>query len=473
MSAAGALAAGGPVREALGTGAPEAWVALDAAVRGPGAYGVVPGRAELWAADGTGPGGESWLALALCHADGRVREVAVRRAAGRPELLPLLVLRAADWAGPVREAARDVLRDRLGPDTAVALAPLVVRVARQERGAYALDLLTGVLRRAGRDALGALLAGDDRDARRLAYRLAVTDGLFTPADLARAADDPDVVVRRLGTEAALAAVRNGGAYDDVLGALLGARDPGVRAAGVTALRAAGRAGEATAFLTDRAAGVRACARYVVRAAGADPLAWYRRRCADVREPLLPPGAVAGLAECGERAVDADTLRALLTHPAPGVRARAVDGLRVLDVTDVPLLWPLLDDPAPAVTRRVAEALAPSARLLDAAGLTERLAPGRPRHVRLAAVRLLGAYGGVAGLRALVGVLDDPDEALRRRAEERVRRWRVTADVRRGVVAGPDAAAEAVEVAALLERIGPVAGADGVRRLRWEAGLPAR
>jgi hypothetical protein len=69
--------------------------------------------------------------------------------------------------------------------------------------------------------------------------------------------------------------RRAGDYDEVLGPLLGARNPRARATGVTALRAAGRPGRAEGFLADRSGVVRACARYVVRQGGGDPLASYR------------------------------------------------------------------------------------------------------------------------------------------------------------------------------------------------------
>ncbi|MFJ3444032.1 hypothetical protein ACIPM2_22980 [Streptomyces sp. NPDC086081] len=116
------------------------------------------------------------------------------------------------------------------------------------------------------------------------------------------------------------------------------------------------------------------------------------------------------------------LRPLLAHPVPAVRARAVAGLRVLDVTDVERIRPLLDDPAPGVVREAAAALLPSAALLPEAWLTERLAPERPPQARLAAYRLLEARGGIVRLRAAVSLLGDPDARLRTRAARAVRGW---------------------------------------------------
>lgn len=418
------LARGTRLEEVLDIDDPAAWTGLDAGVRAWGGYGVedLPDKAWVEALDvATGPPGRSgagrWvfrsarrrpepahgpsieprLAVALCHPDGHIREAALARVAARPALLPLVVIRAADWAAPVREKARALLRAGLDVRTGVALASLILRIGRRERGAYGVELLGALLRRAPHGAPATLFVHPDRTVRRFAHRLAAEESLLSPDRFARtAARDDDVVVQSLCAEAALAAVREDGGHDEVLEPLLTARNTRARSAGVTALRRAGRPERALEFLADRSALVRACARYVVRQHGSDPLAWYRRRCAQADDPALPPGAVIGLAECGQRA-DAEALRLLLAHPAPAVRARAVAGLRTLDVTAVDELRPLIDDPAPGVVREATLALLPSAALLPEAWLTERLTAHRPRHVRVAAERLATAAGLVVRL----------------------------------------------------------------------------
>ncbi|POX45266.1 hypothetical protein C3489_34680 [Streptomyces sp. Ru71] len=384
------LVDGTPLPDALDVDDPRAWLALDAGVRRTQWSAGLPRREyTTWLAD---PGvlDDPRLALALCHLDGRVRQQALGRADGRPALLPLVVIRAADWAEPVRERARTLLRLALDLDTAVSLAPLILLVGRRGRGGHAVGLLDEVLRAAPVARLAPLLGHADRAVRRFTHRLAVDARLLSAAELAgTAARDDDVVVQRLCSDAALAAVAEGrGTVDDVLAPLLAARNPHARASGVTALRRAGRPERAEDFLADRSALVRACARYVVRQHGGEPPQWYRRRCA--APDALPPGAVIGLAECGERA-DAGLLWPLVDHPDPRVRAQAVAGLRVLDV-DVRRLWPLLEDPAAGVVREVTRALLPSARSLDAAWLTGLLAPERPTATKVAARRLLDAYG---------------------------------------------------------------------------------
>ncbi|MGW5852632.1 HEAT repeat domain-containing protein [Streptomyces sp. NPDC055254] len=462
-AAATRLAGGAPLQSMLDVADPGDWLALDAGVREVAWYR--PQFLPEWeqsaplSADLTQLG-ESRLALALCHRDGRIRQEAVRQSVRYPGLLPLVVIRCADWAGPVRERARQLLCEALNVDSAVDLAPLILRVGRRDRGAFGIDVLGQVLRQASHGQLVALFADPDRIVRRFAYRLAVESRLLRPAELARAAArDEDTVVQDLCATAALTVLGDEEAYEDVLPPLLSARNPRTRSAGVTALRRAGRSGQAEPFLSDRSALVRACARYVVRQQGGDPAVWYRERCTAPDDPELPPGAVIGLAECGNRA-DVGLLWPLLAHLAAGVRARAVAGLRALDCVDAKQLRPLLDDPAAGVVRETAVALLPSAKELPADWLLERTGLERPRHVRVGAFRLLDARGGIVALRVAVGLLEDPDVKLRTWAGQSVQRWHPSADVRRG-----DA-----EVGELLDRSRHLFSDYVLRRRKWEAGV---
>ncbi|MGW7070021.1 hypothetical protein ACWGII_36240 [Streptomyces sp. NPDC054855] len=412
---------GAPLREVLDVSEPSAWIAFDADVR------------DMYARWDALEPGESRTALDLCAGDGRVREAALRRAAAYPVLLPLVVIRCADWAAPVREKARGLVREALpglGTAELAALAPVLLRVGRRDRGVFGVGLMREVVSgAAGRARLLSLLGHGDTGVRRFAHRIAVDEHVLPVAELARtAALDSDVVVQNLCADAALAGVSMGErlderpderAYGDVVLPLLAARSPRVRSAGVTALRRVGRAEEARSYLVDRSALVRACARYVLKQAGSDPLPLYREWCAEPDDPALPPGAAVGLGECGARA-DAALLLPLLGHPVAAVRARAVAGLRVLDVAATERLRPLLDDPAPAVAREACAALLPCARQLPTEWLTARIGPELPRPTRVAAFRLLCAQGGAVQLGAATALLEDADAKLRFRAEQIVR-----------------------------------------------------
>ncbi|WP_406289260.1 HEAT repeat domain-containing protein [Streptomyces sp. NBC_00209] len=395
------LADGVPLREALGgRDSAECWVALDLAVRWLSpedlpVHAPRGGPSLRWDWNATLPTfrrareraaePEPATAIALCHPDGRIREAALDRVSRYPDLLPLLVVRCADWAAPVRDRARALLAEA-PPAALVAQAELILLLGRRGQGVFAVELLGRALREGPAEALPPLLASADRATRRFAHRIAVERGLLPPLRLARiAARSGDVVLQDLCAEAALRQSDD----KDVLDVLLAARPPRVRAAGVTALRRAGRFEEARAHLTDRSAVVRACARYVVRQGGTDPLPLYRALCTG---ESVAPGAAAGLGECGDRKEDAGTLWALVRHPDPAVRAQAVNGLRALDAVRRESLTPLLDDPSPAVVRAATRALLPHAAEFPGPWLRERDTPESPRAVRVAARRLLRAAG---------------------------------------------------------------------------------
>ncbi|OPG01315.1 hypothetical protein B1R27_37535 [Streptomyces sp. GKU 895] len=267
IAAAVRLAEGASLREAFDTTDPAGWTALDAGAR---ALTRAPGErlgTSAWERTDSGrllvkvlgrerrllPRGvrltESQLALGLCHRDGRVRQSALERVGEHPALLPLVVVRCADWVPQVRERARERLAELLDAAGAARLAPLILRMGHRGRGGFAAELATALLGGAPREVLDPLCRHTDRAVRRYAHRLVIGSRLLSPAELARAAAlDDDTVVQDLCADAALAAVAQEGARDDVLEPLLGARNPRARAAGVTALRRAGMPERAAGFL---------------------------------------------------------------------------------------------------------------------------------------------------------------------------------------------------------------------------------
>lgn len=457
---------------------PESWIAFDREVRRAFPYAPPPGADRL--------------VIRLCHPGGRVREAAL---GDRRPPLPLVAIRCVDWVPAVRERARQVLSEALAADpgrTLIELTPLVLRLARRERGDWLLERFTAALstgdpvlapwwrperpatrwRRAraprtltGEEpdtVLGWLRRSGDLPTRRFAARVTLDAGLFGVRELARRAGaERDPATAGLWADAALAALAADGPDDEAVDALLRGHVPMVRSGGVTALRAAGRAAEAADHLADRSALVRACARWLVRQDGGEPYAHCRALVTDPER--LTAYAVTAFAECA-RLADAPLLRTLLAHPSGPVRAAAVAGLRHLDVTGLELLWPLLDDASPRVAREAAVSLAPSAARLDADGLLARLAPGRPAHTRRAAYRVLYARGGVAGLRASVQLLTDGDPGLRRVAEQRVQSlW--------SPYGPPDLPPGDPEVGALLDRCTGLFSDYVMQRMRAQLGLP--
>ncbi|MCJ1679565.1 HEAT repeat domain-containing protein [Streptomyces sp. APSN-46.1] len=444
------------VGEVLPGAGPEAWTAFDEEVRSIHRrwYGFPrSNRAEV----------------RLCHPDGRVREGALRAPHPPPELL---VIRCADWVPAVREQARRRLTEALAADPVPVLhrlTPLVLRLGRRGQGAWALERFGAELRGSGSGSgggsgvLAGLLDSADLPTRRFAARLAVEAGEYDVRELARrAAEEPDPVTAGQWADSALAAMAADGPDDEAVDRLRGARIPMVRAAGVTALRRAGRASEAARHLTDRSGLVRACARWLVRQDGGDPYARYRELVADPAR--VSPYAVTGFSECAERA-DAPLLRALLEHRADAVRAAALGGLRALDGTvDQDRLRALLDDPSPAVAREASLSLCDSAERLPADWLLARITPERPPHTRRAAYRLLHTRGGVAGLRASVELLTDRDPGLRHIAAQRIRSlW--------SPYRPPGLPFRDLEVGALLDRCTHLFSDYVMNRMRSQLGLP--
>ncbi|GAA2084182.1 hypothetical protein GCM10009801_45110 [Streptomyces albiaxialis] len=444
--AEGAYAAGMPHRGSPHP-APEApareWVAHDEAVRRD-TYRL-PARPED-------------PALALCHGNGRVREAALRGPGVPRALLPLVVVRCADWAGPVREAAREVL-DRSGAGELAAVAHVVLRLAGRRHGGYAAELLAARLDE-DPGVREAALRHSAREVRRWAWRRAEERwGLPTERFAEGALRDPDVLVQVRCAEAALRA--GAPVPPDVLDRLLTARGARVRAVAVTALRRHGEPGRARGWLDDRSSHVRACAQWAVRQAGEDPLPHYREA---LEHPAAPPSAVAGLGECGG-AEDVPVVLACLDDPRPAVRGAAVGALRALGGVSVARVLPLLDDPSPGVVRRAVEALLPEAGSLPEAVLVARAAPGREPRARRYALRLLDARGGLAPLRVALRQAHDPDTGPHARTV--VRRW-TPRDAGALVAALPPS--ERAALNAEITRAGPALTPYTVRYLRWITGL---
>ncbi|WP_328762205.1 MULTISPECIES: hypothetical protein [unclassified Streptomyces] len=404
---------------------PEAWIAFDEEVRRlhSRSYGAL--RSDR-------------IEGRLCDVDGRIRASAL--AAWRVPPLQLVLIRCADWAAPVRERARRVLGRMVAknPEAILAfLVPFALRLGRREHGGWAVEQLEAALSgrysllaawwRPGRPSttwswssltdeqsarvLEDLRTAKDLPTRRFAARLTLATQRTDVREFARrAAAEHDPLTARMWSDAALAAMAADGPDDAAVDTLLASRVPMVRAAGVTALRRAGRAAQAADHLTDRSGTVRACARWLLRQDGGDPYAHYRGLLADPER--VSGHAVTGFSECARRS-DAPLLHALLDHPADAVRAAALAGLRRLDATpEDAVLLPLLEDPSASVAREASLCLRPVARRLDPVWLALRTAPEQPPHTRRAAFHLMLARGGAAASLASATLLADPDPALR-------------------------------------------------------------
>ncbi|MFG2091897.1 HEAT repeat domain-containing protein [Spirillospora sp. NPDC048824] len=360
------------------------WVGLDRALRTPAV--VYDGRPV-----GTmnRPPADERLSrlVAACSPDGRRRESAVADPVMCADglLLPVLVLRTADWVPQVRERARRTLTAALRSASTAALlaaASVAVAIGSWTRGGHALEAVAGALCTAPDEVLASARRHPDIGVRRLAYRSWLSSGRSRHEEVMRAAlgEHDGVCALRCAQWLVSDAVRD--RRVDVLERLLeqGSAKVGVEA--LTALVRLGRPEAGVAHLPDRSAMMRATAQWAVRRADRSPAAIYRDALAGDRPPGRARALVAGLGECGTRQ-DLPALLPFLKHPSPRVRAEAVRAVRRLGGS-VPRISDMLADPAPVVVRAVEQALRNEPYAVPTPRLWALLAADSPPHVRLGA-----------------------------------------------------------------------------------------
>jgi hypothetical protein len=155
---------------------------------------------------------------------------------------------------------------------------------------------------------------------------------------------------------------------------------------------------------------------------------------------------------------------------PGGRAEAVRALRRLGVASPEVVGELLGDPAASVTRQATIALRPWAARLDPQRLRGLLAAAKPRHVRLAAYRLLRERDLWTRLLVDLDLVADACAALRNRARNDLGTW-LTREAATAYSRPPAAMAAALDDR--LRRAEATLGRDRVRLLRFHLGLPPR
>lgn len=377
-------------------------LALDRALRselGPGDGSAIRTLQSLVATVGVASARPVLFGVAASHANGHVREAAVR--ALREETsgaeLPFLLVRLDDWIPEIHRLAVAAVHERMGAPLAsafVAALPLLAQLDRRKRahhtqlGRWIRGFLVGPH---GRDGL---LAGAVHPSR--AVRREVAALLFSSSDRAEEAaalfvGDPDPVVRTLLVRAA---VTNEALRRPILPAMLGDRAPRVRA---LALELAARTDERGAApsleraLVDPAECVREVAQLHLARLGPprDFQGFYRSflQSPGSRSALLLRAALSALAAFRVSS-DAALLRPLVEHPKTAVATAALRGLAALDPRAAHgLALGLLSDPRPAMARAAAGVLRGALGADDAASLlrSAELAPtplGQRRAVEL-------------------------------------------------------------------------------------------
>ena len=294
-----------------------------------------------------------------CHADGHLRERALRLSQTRDGILPdaLTAIRCDDWVAPVRACAEDALRLRLARDPGWAFdrIELLLALSRRERfgsGAWRTRVEPALLAPAQAGRRWALLGHPHPQVRMFACRT------IAQADPERVDELAAWALERHDPVAALWAIRDlpalsGIGFDDALLALAWrSRFAPVRAQALRLWAArpdAGYVERVRQALLDPHPSVRGVATFAARTLGIDARTLWRAAIDEASGPP-PRGAVLGLAGQAE-AEDIPRLRPSLDDASGDVRCHVLRGLLEAGIDDaVPVLRDALAAPQSKVVR---------------------------------------------------------------------------------------------------------------------------
>jgi hypothetical protein len=439
------------------------WIGLDQALRD---FGVAYGPGPVGAKEQLPRDMRLSRLVAACCREGRRRESAVGGPAMRSDelLLPVLVLRTADWVPQVRDRARRSLTAALrsaSPAALLAAAGVAVAIGAWARGGHALEVVAGALRAAPDEVLASARSHLDLGVRRLAYRLWLASGRCPHEEVMRAAlGEHDGVCRLRCAQWLISdAVRD--RRVDVLERLLrqGTAKVGVEA--LTALVKLGHPQAGAAHLADRSAMMRATAQWAARRAGRPPAEIYRDALALDHPSGRTRALVAGLGECGTRQ-DVDVLLPFLEHPSPRVRAQAVRAVRRLG-DPLTRIAGMLADPAPVVVRAVKQALRDEPYAVPTARLWTLLAADSPPHVRLGAYDQLRDKDTWTRVHVNLHLLAARDPELSNRAHADLTAW---TRHRAATAYRPPTKDTRLRLGQLIDAAEALIGAQQAHQLRW-------
>jgi len=363
------------------------------------------------------------LRLLASHPDGQVREAVVRRLRllQRQTAIPTLLLRTSDWAGPVAEAARAALSERIQErwiDVWCASMPLVLHQRRLRRGAVELvDRVEALI--AGHASLEHFEIGlydPHAPTRRWFWnQLCESQHMPSRAWLALGREHMDVVIRRdFIRRLRQKGLPPGQVWNELIELMQDAH-AGVRLDALRALLAGfpERSGPIIRdAVFDRSAAVRAAARFHLaqQVPQTDFAAAYRARLA--RPDDDPRAALSGLSETG-RPDDVHHLLPYLDDARQQVRRTAVIAAARLSADCVhDRVLAMLEDAVGAVSAAARRMLSRDPTRLDADSLLSLIGRAPFVHVRRNALILLAAMSYWASLPQLLQSCRSSDESIR-------------------------------------------------------------
>ena len=366
------------------------------------------------------------LCLATMHANGRVRDAAVRELASVHDgsELSFLILRLNDWVPQIRESARKAVGERVHVKNAhhfLHCLPLVLRVAITTRSAHVwlIDAISLMLNEA-ESVLHQGLRSLDREVRRACLRFALAGGSANAAlELALADSDP---WSRLWAAKQLLS----GANDEFTASMFARlySDPfrPVRYEALRALLASNARGAreaATKALLDRHSSIRALAMHYLHGS-LKVKGFYRAAIASEKGAKLA-AAILGFAETGSSA-DASELIPFLSADKAQIRRAVAKAVGKLDAElNRDALLKMVSDVSPSVSAVACSALRPVVH-----GLSEELESLVARHpsptVRRNALKLSLRLNKWVQIPIILTALGDSSEHVSSMAKVAQERW---------------------------------------------------
>lgn len=432
---------------------------------------LAPRELAQWV--GPGEPGALLLRFSSFHANGFVREEAVRRLALIEDgnELPYLLLRVNDWVREVRNAAHCAVRARLRLDYIehfVRNLALVIRLETAQRVEHG-DLLASIYQLladpAARGAMIEAMSDGCRKTRRAAFRLlaAGNPDALQPALLA-ALKVADPLIRVWGARK-IATTLSQEQRETILRSLLLDSCGSVRLEALNAW-VTFFADDATAklltALMDPSASVREFARFQLRARAEIDFARCYRDAMAATNPGRLATAIAGLADTGTL-FDADCLIPYLSHLSARVRRAAVRAIARLggDRYRCQVMERVLDA-APSVSAQARRVLQVCAATFSGVELWSRFEAPAAAHVRMNLLHLLAALPKWESLPYLIHAVNEKDAAIASLARQFVARWNSTYNRSQSAPSQEQLA----RAAAALSQSAPVLGRREAQEIRF-------
>lgn len=373
------------------------------------------------------------LGVFSSHRNGYMREAAVRELAAdrRDGGLPFLLIRVNDWVPEVRAAAKQAVLDRLQTEYArefVRYLPLVFRlkeVGRSDSREIIAPVLALLGRPECRDMLREGLTDSDRQVRRATFRTLLSEAEGARQAIRLGLESKDILIRHIAAREARARLE-GPDLEATLSRMLRDRFMPVRRealygfferlpqAAIDRLRTS---------LFDPRASVRETARFFLQKRGENDAATRYRNQVCRGESSDLAIAIAGLGETGV-AADAVRLERFLDHPAAAVRKASVRALSRLDAGRYSEQFlAALTDPASGVVKMAREILRRQLFGIAPRQLESIYHSTTQPHSRRAVLSLIAELNWWDGAALLLAAAESPDQNLRQRAMDYLRRWR--------------------------------------------------